>query len=271
MVGSEGGTDVESSARPLQIPIDPMTELYPHALLPELRKAGLPVAILGPLSRFAVQLYRVFVAEDAELIEINPLGLMGDGKLIPLDCKMEVDDSAEFRHREWMEFRSARLSKTGITALEKSAAKEKVNFVEMPGSVAVLTSGAGLGMAVVDALHDAGLSAANFIDTPAGISIESKIDVVFERARDPAVKAIAILILQTAQPLQRTMKRLLQMLDQAPPPKAMAICLIAAAGGESGMSLAEAKSELDKRGYDVVGSFDELIRSVHRLVNPVRG
>ena len=78
-------------------------------------------------------------------------------------------------------------------------------------------------MAVVDALPYKGLSAANFIDAPAGISLEAKIDTVFEMARAPHVQAIGIFILQTAQPLKRTVTRLLELLDEAPPPKPMAI------------------------------------------------
>lgn len=266
MIGSEGGMEVENAAPPLQVPVDPRRGVFPHDILPKLREAGFDAALLAPLARFAAQIYRVFVAEDAELIEINPLGLTAAGRLVALDCKMELDDSAAFRHPQRAMLRSARLLSPGQSDLERRAAAQSLSFVEMEGNVAVLTAGAGLGMAVVDALHDAGLSAANFIDAQAGLSLEAKIDVVFERARDPRVEAIAIFFLQTANPLKRTMGRLLELLDQAAPPKPLAIGVIAAAGGERGMSRAEAVAELNRRGYETAESFAELAASVKRII-----
>lgn len=269
MVSAQGGMEVESGEPPLQVRIDPLQGLYPHELLPRLRDCGFPEAALAPVARFAVQLYRVFVAEDAELIEINPLGWTAAGKLVALDCKMELDDSAAFRHGDRADLRSARIQRFDLTPLEEKAAANKLSFVELGGNIALLTSGAGLGMAVVDALGDQGLSAANFIDAPAGISLEAKIDTVFEMARAPHVEAIGVFILQAAQPLKRTVSRLLEMLDAAPPPKPLAIGLVAAAAGERGMTLAEAREELGRRGYPTVETFDDLAATLKSfLKNP---
>jgi succinyl-CoA synthetase beta subunit len=271
MLSAQGGMEVENGEPPVQIRIDPRRGVHPHELLPRLREAGFPESALAPVARFAVQLYRVFVAEDAELIEINPLGLTANGKLIALDCKMELDDSAAYRHLDRKGLRSATIKRLDLTPLEAKAASRKLAFVELGGNVAVLTSGAGLGMAVVDALPYMGLSAANFIDAPAGISLEAKIDTVFEMARAPHVQAIGIFILQTAQPLKRTVTRLLELLDEAPPPKPMAIGLLAAAAGERGMTLAEARAELNSRGYQTVETFDELAKTLSGFVSPVLG
>ncbi|CAN5297350.1 ADP-forming succinate--CoA ligase subunit beta [soil metagenome] len=271
MLSAQGGMEVENGEPPVQIRIDPRHGVHPHELLPQLRETGFPENALAPVARFAVQLYRVFLAEDAELIEINPLGLTADGKLIALDCKMELDDSAAFRHLDRAGLRSATIKRFDLTPLEEKAAAKRLAFVELGGNVAVLTSGAGLGMAVVDALRDKGLSAANFIDAPAGISLEAKIDTVFEMARAPHVEAIGIFILQTAQPLKRTVSRLLELLDQAPSPKPMAIGMVAAAGGERGMTLAEARAELNSRGYQTVETFDELAKTLSGFVSPVVG
>ncbi len=253
MMSTEGGVDVENDSSPLQIRIDPLKGIYPHELVPRLRGCGFPDAALGPIARLAVQLHRIFVAEDAELIEINPLGWTAEGKLMVLDCKMELDDSAAHRHQDRANLRSFRMKRTDLTPLEEKAIVSRLSFVELDGNIAVLTSGAGLGMAVVDALRDHGLSAANFIDAPAGISIEAKIDLIFEMAREPRVEAIGIFLLQTAQPLKRTMSRFLELLDEAPPPKPLAIGLVAAAGGERGMTVAEARAELHRRGYPTTG------------------
>jgi succinyl-CoA synthetase beta subunit len=270
LIGLNGGMEVEDGAPPLQVPVDPRRGVFPHDLIGLLRDQCFPGEAVAPIARLAARLYAIFIEEDAELIEINPLGLTEDSKLIVLDCKMEVDDSAIFRHPERRKLRSARLLNPGQTELEKRAADQHLSFVEMPGNVAVLTAGAGLGMAMVDALSDVGLAAANFIDAQAGKSLESKIDVVFERARAPEVEAIAIFFLQTANPLKRTMGRLLEMLDQAPPPKPLAIAVVAAAGGERGMTRAQAVAELTKRGYETSETFEELASSVKRIVEQNR-
>jgi len=270
LIGLQGGIEVEGGPPPLHMAVDPARGLFPHDLIGLLRDNGFPGEAVAPIARMAAKLYSIFVEEDAELIEINPLGLTEDGRLIVLDCKMEVDDSAMFRHPGRKKLRSARLLNPGQTDLEKRAAEQHLTFVEMPGNVAVLTAGAGLGMATLDALKDVGLAAANFIDAQAGRSLESKIDVVFERARAPEVEAIAIFFLQTANPLKRTMGRLLELLDHAPPPKPLAIAVVAAAGGERGMSRAQAVAELNNRGYETSETFEELALSVKRIVEENR-
>src|SRR5690606_12383153 len=96
----QGGIEVEGAPQSLRRQvIDPRHDLRPHQLVGFFLEAGVPAAQLGALVRLAVALYRVFVAEDAELLEINPLGVTRSGRLYPLDAKMTLDDSAMFRHR----------------------------------------------------------------------------------------------------------------------------------------------------------------------------
>lgn len=123
-------------------------------------------------------LYNCFVSSDATLLEINPLVLTIEGKLIAGDCKMELDDAATFRHSDWQ--------------FEESTAE--VNFVTLNenGTVATIANGAGLAMATVDAVADAGMVPANFLDIGGGAN-EASVLAAFERIMQyPDVNVIII-------------------------------------------------------------------------------
>ena len=124
-----------------------------------------------PEQTFALQdmtekLYKTFVRNDALLLEINPLIFTTKGTLIAGDCKMELDDAAAFRHPEW----------------KFEAEKMEVNFVTLDpqGNVATIANGAGLAMATVDAVADAGLAPANFLDIGGGAN-EASVLAAFKR------------------------------------------------------------------------------------------
>lgn len=123
-------------------------------------------------------LYACFVKNDATLIEINPLVLTTEGEIVAGDCKMELDDAAAFRHPEWN--------------FEDEAAE--VNFVTLDnqGTVATIANGAGLAMATVDAVADAGLVPANFLDIGGGAN-EASVLAAFKRIMEyPNIDAIII-------------------------------------------------------------------------------
>lgn len=136
-----------------------------------------------PDQTFALQdlienLRTCFVKSDATLLEINPLILTDDNKLLAADCKMELDDAAEFRHSEW-KFEDTPISN---------------NFVELDknGTVATIANGAGLAMATVDAVSAKGMVPANFLDIGGGANIET-ITLAFNRIMEfPNVKVIVI-------------------------------------------------------------------------------
>lgn len=130
------------------------------------------------LQDFVENLYRCFVENDTTLIEINPLVLTKDGKLVAGDCKMELDDAAVFRHTDWdFEYKPA-----------------DSNFVTLDeqGIVATIANGAGLAMATVDAVADAGLSPANFLDVGGGAN-EASVLAAFQKIVEyPNVLSIVI-------------------------------------------------------------------------------
>ena len=136
-----------------------------------------------PEQTFALQdlienLYKCFISNDALLLEINPLVVTTDGQVIAGDCKMELDDAAIFRHPDW-QFESE---------------KSETNFVTLDpnGTVATVANGAGLAMATVDAVADAGLVPANFLDIGGGAN-EASILAAFKRLMEyPSVRVIII-------------------------------------------------------------------------------
>jgi len=130
------------------------------------------------LQELVSRLYDCFRKNDALLLEINPLVLTHDGELVAGDCKMECDDSAVFRHPEW----------------SFEAGESESNFVTLneQGNVATIANGAGLAMATVDAVADAGLLPANFLDIGGGANTESVLRAFERIAQYKEVKVIVI-------------------------------------------------------------------------------
>ncbi len=173
----EGGVEVESH---------PPDEFFRHELTPELVGAvgdALADYLDLPGQSFALQdllekLYKCFTVSDVLLLEINPLVLTSDDKLVAGDCKMTLDAAANFRHPEWK--------------FEQGA--KSANFVTLnpEGAVATIANGAGLAMATVDAVKVAGLEPANFLDIGGGATVEGIMKSFEAILEFPEVTAIII-------------------------------------------------------------------------------
>jgi succinyl-CoA synthetase beta subunit len=122
---------------------------------------------IDALAQVLTALYRAAADLDSILLEINPLAVLSDGRLAILDCKLEVDDNGLNRHPEMMALYLA-----GLSAREKQARSLGVSYVPLDGDIAVIASGAGLGMATLDMLKRCNLQPANFLDTGGGISAD---------------------------------------------------------------------------------------------------
>ncbi|HRN97013.1 MAG TPA: hypothetical protein PLZ58_00985 [Candidatus Saccharibacteria bacterium] len=146
-------------------------------------------------------LYRCFIKNDAMLIEINPLVLTTDDKLVAGDCKMELDDSASFRH-DWK--------------FEQTEAE--VNFVTLDehGTVATIANGAGLAMATVDAVANAGMKPANFLDIGGGANTESVMAAFAQIMEYSHVKTIVINIFAGITRCDEVAKAIIAARDQMP-------------------------------------------------------
>ena len=271
LLSAQGGVEVENAPAAVQsLPIDPRRGLFAQDVLPIAQAAGIPARQQGAVARFASDLNRLFVRADATLIEINPLALVTKRGLVALDAKVVLDDAASFRHPARGALRSAAIERAGSPSREGEATSQGFTFVELSGQVALLTGGAGLGMAILDLLGDAGLHAANFVDAPGGGGAEGFIRrgrMVFDlAAENPAVRAIGMYQTLGASSLGGTVKGLLALLEDYPPPKPLVVGFAAAGAAEREMTTAQAAQLVAERGYVAVTELRDFVDALRRAV-----
>jgi succinyl-CoA synthetase beta subunit len=133
-------------------------------------------------------LFRLYLAKDCSLVEINPLVVTTDGRVLALDAKLNFDDNALYRHQELVDLRDVHEE----DPLDVEASKYGLNYIKLDGSVACMVNGAGLAMATMDIVKLAGGEPANFLDVGGGASPEQIENAFRILSSDPAVKAIFI-------------------------------------------------------------------------------
>jgi len=153
----------------------------------EIAKAlGVPNSLLADAEKLAKNLYKTFIESDASLVEINPLAVTNDGRLLVCDCKVNIDDNAGFRHKEIEE------DITQKDAKEREAAKYDLNYIALDGNIGCMVNGAGLAMATMDLIKNKGGSPANFLDVGGTASDSSVVGAMKILNNDPQVEAILV-------------------------------------------------------------------------------
>ena len=185
-----GGVDIEEIALKspeniFRIKIDPRWGLWDYQLRELLWRAKVRQDLWRDLITTAKAIYRIFIEKEAELVEINPLGVTEKG-LIALDAKITIDDNALFRHKELETLR------TFPEGLEGIAEKEGMNYVKLDGNIGVIANGAGMAMATMDLIYLEGGKPANFLDIGGGASAEMMKKALEILIKDENVKAIFI-------------------------------------------------------------------------------
>ncbi len=193
MASQAGGMEIEEVAKdtPEKIfkeYVDPAIGFQPYQARKLAFKLGLAPAQISEAVRFMVGMYKAFVDTDSTLMEINPFITTKDGKLLALDCKMNFDDNAMFRHKDLKELRDI----SEEDPLEVEASKFALNYIKLDGSIACMVNGAGLAMATMDIIKYAGGSPANFLDVGGGANQEQIENAFGILLSDPNVKAIFI-------------------------------------------------------------------------------
>jgi succinyl-CoA synthetase beta subunit len=193
MASAAGGVEIEEVARTapekiLKVPIDPCLGLLSF----QARNAGMALFNDAKLAReftaIAQKLYCIFVEKDCSLIEINPLVKLGSGALAALDAKINFDDNADFRHKEWEAMRD--LSAEEPKEVEAKAAG--LSYIKLSGNVGCVVNGAGLAMATMDLIKRYGGEPANFLDVGGSSSPEKMVTAMRIILSDPNVKAILV-------------------------------------------------------------------------------
>jgi succinyl-CoA synthetase beta subunit len=267
LCSAEGGVEVEShgAAAMLRGHFDPEAPGALERIHAALRPGGFPPDLASRLSRLALRLARVLVAEDLELLEVNPLGVLPDGRLVACDAKLVRDDAAAYRHEA--PALSAALEDSALTPLERRARDLGFQLVELPGGkVAMITAGAGLGMMMLDLLADAGAPAACFMDNANGGPTETmaeRLALAFEIAAREEVKAVLFFTTPTSRGLKARVDALAAALRENPPVKPFFAGIAAGHAALRGYSLEQAREDLAAAG--VAALFDdpvELVKAV---------
>ncbi|MET0342438.1 MAG: ADP-forming succinate--CoA ligase subunit beta [Polyangiales bacterium] len=174
MASTEGGMDIEEVAEShpekiLKVAVDPAVGLAGYQGRQLAFALGLQGKQVGELVKLVSNLYDLFIKEDASLVEVNPLVVTKDDKVIALDAKLNFDGNGEFRHqKEWDELRD--LSEENETELE--AKKTGLSYIQLDGNIGCLVNGAGLAMATMDIIKYFGGEPANFLDVGGGANKE---------------------------------------------------------------------------------------------------
>ncbi|CAN5511013.1 MAG: ADP-forming succinate--CoA ligase subunit beta [Pyrinomonadaceae bacterium] len=193
MASAAGGMDIEEVAAktPEQImkeTVDPGLGFRSFQARKLAFGLGIPGALLTQAVKFMQSLYMAYEQMDASLLEINPFLLTKDNRLIALDAKINFDDNALFRHREFLDLRD--LNEEDPSEIE--ASKFDLNYIKLEGNIACMVNGAGLAMATMDIIKLAGGEPANFLDVGGGASQE-RVEAAFRiLLADEHVEAVLI-------------------------------------------------------------------------------
>jgi len=165
MYSPEGGVDIESVAEntPEKIfteEIDPATGILPFQARKIAFNFGLEGKAFKEMTKFVTALYKAYEGSDSSLFEINPVLKTSDDKIIAVDAKVTLDDSALFRHKDYQSMRDTREE----DPTEVEAREAGLSYVNLDGNVGCMVNGAGLAMATMDLIKFAGGEPANFLD-----------------------------------------------------------------------------------------------------------
>jgi succinyl-CoA synthetase beta subunit len=198
IASTEGGVEIEvvaheNPAAVKQIAIDPLVGVDEAKAREIVETTGFPAEVADQAVGVVQALWTVFVEEDASLVEVNPLCLLGDGSLEALDGKMTLDENADFRHPDHAAFED----KAAADPLEAAAKEKNLNYVKLDGEVGIIGNGAGLVMSTLDVVAYAGeahggVKPANFLDIGGGASAQvmaNGLDIILG---DPQVKSVFV-------------------------------------------------------------------------------
>jgi succinyl-CoA synthetase beta subunit len=193
IASTEGGIEIEKVAQQtpekiVKLSIDPFLGVVPY----QCRQLGYKLALTEPqikqLTEIVINLYRMFVERDLNLVEINPLVITKEGDLLCLDAKINVDDNALYRQGELRTMRDPDQE----DPREKIAREKELNYVHLDGDIGCMVNGAGLAMATMDIIKLHGGDPANFLDVGGGAT-EARVKEAFKIIlADSAVKAVLV-------------------------------------------------------------------------------
>lgn len=193
IASAEGGMDIEQTARlkperVRRLTIDPLVGLRAFHARGVARFLGLNGNLGNAAVELITSLYRCFLEKDASLLEVNPLVVTENGRLMAMDAKVSIDDSALFRQHDL----SGWNDDSQYDPLEVRAARSDIAYIKMDGRIGCLVNGAGLAMATLDMLTECGGQPANFLDVGGGADQDKVMEAFRILLEDPSVEGILV-------------------------------------------------------------------------------
>jgi len=193
IASTEGGVEIEKVAETspdkiLHEPVHPTLGLQGFQARKLARKLGFSSSQVAPAAKLFLNLYKLFLACDCSMVEVNPLVVTTGGEVLALDAKFNFDDNALFRHPDIVAMRDV----AEEDPREVEASKFNLNYIGLDGNIACLVNGAGLAMATMDIIKHHGGEPANFLDVGGGATEEQVTEAFKILVADPNVKAILV-------------------------------------------------------------------------------
>ncbi len=218
MLSTKGGMDIEAVAEEdpnaiASLHVDPLLGFQDFHGRRLAFEAGVDADLVRPIGAMLTKLYDAFVAEDAMLVEVNPLIVTPDRTLKALDAKVTLDDNAMFRHPE-----NAALRNPSAEDPQEQMAKERgLTYVKLDGDIGILGNGAGLVMSTLDVVDQVGGKPANFLDAGGGSKADAIVSAVEVILSDPKVKAVLFNIFGGITRCDEVAKGLIEAFEQVKP------------------------------------------------------
>jgi succinyl-CoA synthetase beta subunit len=191
MLSTQGGMDIEEVADRdpgaiARLHVDPLVGFQPFHGRRLAFEAGVAADVVRPIGALLARLYEAFAAEEALLVEVNPLVVLTDRSVEALDAKVTLDDNSLFRHPANAELRNV----AGEDEQERMARERDLTYVKLDGDIGILGNGAGLVMSTLDVVAQAGGSPANFLDAGGGSKADAIVSAVEVILSDEKVRAV---------------------------------------------------------------------------------
>lgn len=193
VASTEGGVEIETVAakspeKIIREPVNPALGLQPFQTRKLAKRLGFASGEMRAACKLFAALYKLFIACDCSMVEVNPLVVTVGGEVLALDAKFNFDDNALFRHPEILELRDV----AEEDPREVEASKHNLNYIGLDGNIACLVNGAGLAMATMDIIKHFGGEPANFLDVGGGANEEQVTEAFKILVADSKVKAILV-------------------------------------------------------------------------------
>jgi succinyl-CoA synthetase beta subunit len=242
MLSTKGGMDIEQVADEdpdaiATLHVDPLLGFQDFHGRRLAYEAGVDADVVRPIGAMLAKLYEVFTAEEATLVEVNPLIITPDRDVKALDAKVTLDGNALYRHGQNAELRDL----SGEDAQEQMAKERGLTYVKLDGDIGILANGAGLSMSTLDVVAEAGGSPANFLDAGGGSradAITSAVEVILS---DDKVKAVLFNIFGGITRCDEVAKGLIEAFAQIKPSVPFVVRLDGTNGEEGRKLLADAQ------------------------------